>query len=243
LVRQNHVHLPPGAPDDEKHLKIKNERYLTDAAGEATVAWEGKSVDLRIWVSHPDRVPLHAMWAPAFQADGDKIPAEFRFELQPGTTIGGVVRDEGGKPVAGANVDIVNQAAFTPAGPSTQLGKRPVAVPWLTEEDSAIVTDAEGRWRATNIPSDEELSQPQYVKEMLIEPRFLGPPLRLQISHHNYGTYDARRDETQNGPPSLSELRKEETVVILKAKEQTSDQASGDANARDSANSAEARSR
>lgn len=244
LVRQNHIHLPFGAPDDAKHYKIKNERYQTDAAGVATVTWEGKSVDLRIWASHPDRVPLHAMWAPQFQADGDKIPAEFRFELQPGTTIGGVVRDEAGKPVAGAKVVIVNHAAFTPAGSTLQPGKRPEAVPWLTEEDSALVTDAEGRWRATNIPSDEELNRPQHIKGlyvqdgkvirlpedangMRIDPKFLGPPLRLQITHGKYAPYNGRRDWTLQGAPSLSELREGEAVVVLKPKVKTTENANG----------------
>lgn len=235
LVRQNHVHLPPGVPDDGKHLEIKNENYRTDMAGEATVTWEGESVDLRIWASHPDRVPLHAMWAPKFQTDGDKIPAEFRFELQPGTTIGGVVRDEAGEPVVGAKVDIVNQAAFTLAGPTTQPGKRPVAVPWLAEGDSAVVTDAEGRWKATNIPSDEELNRPQYVegryvqdgkiihhpqddKGMRIAPKFLGPPLRLQITHEKFAPYDGWRDWQKAGAPSLSELREEKAIVVVKPK-------------------------
>jgi hypothetical protein len=228
-VFQNHVHRLPGAPADSKQMNIKNKHYRTNAAGEATLTWEGETVDLRVWASHPGRVPLHAMWSTDFQSDGGKIPAEFRFVLKPGTAIGGVVQDETGRPIAGAKVEIYNiraiPYAMTPTG-SMRLGVRPVPVMWLAEGDAAIVTDEEGRWQATNIPSDEELDLSQIAKEMRLSPKAQTYPLRLRIIHNDFAPYDVYRDETLEGAPSLTKLRTGEAVVVLNARNQTGEDGS-----------------
>ncbi len=64
---------------------------------------------------------------------------ELRFE--PGTTIGGIVQDEAGHPIAGAE--------------STSSGLRPSARPCTASSRSApSETDAQGRWRLDVAPKD-----------------------------------------------------------------------------------------
>lgn len=220
-VFQNHVYLPPEASTNGKQPKIKNRRYLTSGAGEVTLTWPGDSVDLRIWVSHPGRVPLHAMWAKTFQSDGDQIPKEFRFVMKSGTTIGGVVKDESGRPIAGAEIEIENASATIPIPAGRTPSVRPVPAQWLAEGESSIETDAEGRWSASNIPSDLDLSADKRAESPRRPSKFSERPLRLQVSHADFITFNGRSPEMVKNVPALAELRKQEGVVVLKPKAST----------------------
>lgn len=194
-VFQNHVFLPDGAVNDGQHEKIKNHLYFTDEQGCIELTWQGKSVDLRIWVSIDGHVPLHAMWS-KFQSDGDQIPNEFTFELPRGTAIGGVVRDEKGTAIANARVEIRNVAAdrYNTLGSSENQSIRPFPSTWLAEGWSAVVTDNEGRWQANNVPSGDDAD------------------LRLRICHADYATLEGNGAQM----PSLRELRSQSAVTVLK---------------------------
>lgn len=267
-VRQTLTHLP-AAPKRSKITKYGD--YRTNAAGEATLTCEENSVYLYVLASHPERVPLHAIWQRELQPANGPLPEELRFTLKKGTTIGGVVRDETGNPIAGAKVEIYNLfyampasaaqvATLQPAAPSPikatettpsqpapqARNVRPTSLPWLAEGETAILTDDEGRWQATNIPSDEELTlSNKWPRPMTAVPTSeTALPLRLRISHRRFATHD---DSTQftsfdarpkyvndvayqapKGAPSLLELRSEEAVVVLKAKSEATLDVSGD---------------
>jgi RNA polymerase sigma factor (sigma-70 family) len=155
-VLRNHVYRMPGTEQPE----IENGDYFTDSEGKVTMSLSGESVDLRLWASRNGHVPMHAMWAKEFQSDGDRIPENFTFNLHPGTTIGGTVVDEGGRPVAGALVHVIDFSAasfhtFDPKKPSP--GVRPVRASSLSDGHEPIITDAQGRWRLGNVPADEDL--------------------------------------------------------------------------------------
>lgn len=192
-IFQNHVYLPDGAPDDRKNDQLKNHYYTTNENGQVSLSWPGDSVDLRIWVSHPGFVPVHAMWAESFQPDDHEIPKEFSIRLSPGTTIGGVVRDETGKPVAGAFVEIKSFSAmkYNILG-AEENRKRPVPSSWLAEGAEAIITDREGRWRAFNVPEGD------------VE-------LEIRVSHAQFATNEG----TGALRNSLRELRAETAVTAL----------------------------
>jgi hypothetical protein len=181
-------------------------------------------VDLRVWVSKPGYVPLHAMWAKQFQSDGDQIPAEFRFEMKTGTKIGGVVHDEKGRAIAGAKVEIYNASAIPlsvlKAFPTP--GIRPVPVIWLAEDDSAIITDAKGQWLASNIPDDEDLARAKAADVRRIRKDMLRLPLRLRVSHPDYATFDASQNANFPGSPNIAELRSQQATVVLKPKDDSS---------------------
>jgi hypothetical protein len=223
-IFQNQVHMPPLAPSVNKRTAIKNHNYVTDSAGLAMLTWPGESVDLRIWVSKAGYVPLHAMWAKDSQADGDQIPHQFQFVMKVGTKIGGIVNDEYGKPVKAAKVEIRNVASSvysivtnkSIAGP----GMRPVPVAWLAEDDSAIATDSEGRWTATNIPADAEFqtAEKDADRRFFKAPAFSKFPLRLRVKHPDYQPFDNSDGIDSVETPTLRELRRQTAVVILKKK-------------------------
>jgi protocatechuate 3,4-dioxygenase beta subunit len=227
-VFQNQVHMPPLAPSANKRTAIKNHNYVTDSAGLAILTWPGESVDLRIWVSKTGYVPLHAMWAPELQSDGDQIPHEFQFVMKKGTKIGGIIKDEDGKPVKGAKVEIRNAASSvytTITNKSVaEPGIRPVPTAWLAEDDSAIVTDSEGKWTATNIPDDAEFqaADKNADRRFFKAPAFSKSPLRLRVKHPDYEPFDDFDGIGSVGTPTLRELRSQSAVVILK-KKHTSD--------------------
>jgi hypothetical protein len=222
-VFQNHVHMPPLAPSPKKRTTIKNHNYVTDSAGHAILTWPGESVDLRIWVSTAGYVPVHAMWAKEFQADGDQIPNEFRFVMKAGTKIGGIVKDEDGKPVKGAKVEIRNAASsvytIITNKSVAEPGIRPVPTAWLAEDDSAIATDSEGRWTATNIPDDGELpTADKNVDLGSLQRGFTDSPLRLVVKHPDYEPFDDSKGIGSVGAPTHRELRSQTALVILKKK-------------------------
>lgn len=164
------------------------------------------------------------MWAIEFQSDGDQIPPEFRFVMKAGTKIGGIVNDEQGKPVKGAKVEIRNAASSvytTITNKSVaEPGIRPVPTAWLAEGDSAIATDSEGRWTATNIPDDAEFqaADKNADRRFFKAPAFSKSPLRLRVKHSNYEPFDDSDGIGSVGTPTLHELRSQTAVVVLKKK-------------------------
>lgn len=216
-VFQNQVYTVEG--NDKP--SIKNHDYLTDDAGKVVITWPGESQDLRLWVSKPGHVPLHAMWSRELQADGDKLPAEFRFPLTQGTTIGGRVLAADGKPIAGATIEIQNGNAGLPVR-SSEPGQRPVAVVTLAEASSAIQTDAQGNWTANNIPPDSELTKTAEARlaadgKPASEPSPKRNPLRLRVMHPDFQTFDMMANPKTADEPTLEQLRKRDATVVLKA--------------------------
>lgn len=89
-----------------------------------------------------------------------QLPGEFTFTLEPSTSIGGVVQDEQGQPIAGASVSISTPWSNM-AGASEEVS---------TNVDDNVVTDARGQWRSDQVPADLSklsirLKHPEYVTE------------------------------------------------------------------------------
>jgi protocatechuate 3,4-dioxygenase beta subunit len=70
-----------------------------------------------------------------------KLPATLELKLQPGIKIGGTIRDEAGKPIAGANVELSMPITWPRAASRVFT---------LTE----MKTDSAGRWQFDGAPSD-----------------------------------------------------------------------------------------
>ena len=104
-----------------------------------------------------DFVPLEATWEQ--RADVVRLPAEFTFTLEPATSIGGVVQDEEGRPIAGASVKVaVDHYSYG------RTGEIHVDQSYLKE----VMTDGLGRWRFDQAPGDLSalefrLRHPDYV--------------------------------------------------------------------------------
>ncbi|MHB8901223.1 MAG: carboxypeptidase regulatory-like domain-containing protein, partial [Thermoguttaceae bacterium] len=123
------------------NLPFGPNRYRTNAEGNATVeAPTGDAKDFQVLVSKNKYVTTGAVW----EGDGvsAQIPEKFSFTLEPGIIFGGIVRDEQGKPVAGAEVTVDGLKRRLPSSPR-----------WTSIHDT-VKTDAEGKWHVDRMPQD-----------------------------------------------------------------------------------------
>ncbi len=137
--------------DATVHAEIVNTRgedssedreLKADAEGVVQVELPKTFTHLRLW---PEKKRFASVWAIWDRAD---VPAEYTFQMEPGTTVGGRVLDEQGKPIAGAKVDVsLEKAHKDPRG-----GGRFDYVPWLASYTRAVTTDHDGRWQIDNLP-------------------------------------------------------------------------------------------
>ncbi len=103
--------------------------------------------------------------------DGRTLPPELVIKLDPGVAVGGVVRDDQGQPVAGAQVR-VNGAARDAAG---QV---------IEEEIETVETDAQGKWTCRSVPPN-----PQDLSFKVTHPEFL--PAEYDQAEEAEPGYDA----------------------------------------------------
>ncbi len=119
----------------------KSGNPVTDREGFATVEYDpnAKIANFSLTLRKPGYVPAHVYW------DGSKhplvIPATKTFPLEKGTTIGGVVNDEVGKPIEGATVSITMPAT------ESDLSSYHFFI-------ASLATDARGRWRVDEAPAN-----------------------------------------------------------------------------------------
>ncbi|HUK83270.1 MAG TPA: sigma-70 family RNA polymerase sigma factor, partial [Verrucomicrobiae bacterium] len=102
-------------------------------------------------------VPLEATWYSREAVA--RLPAEFAFTFEPITSIGGVVQDEEGQPIAGARVKV---SVFYSFGRNGEIHIDPSKL-------KAVMADGLGHWRFDQAPSDLSqlefrLRHPDYVQ-------------------------------------------------------------------------------
>jgi RNA polymerase sigma factor (sigma-70 family) len=90
-----------------------------------------------------------------------QLPGEFTFVLDPSTSIGGIVQDEQGQPIAGVSVSFSLHWPGNMAGATEEV---------YTNVDDNVVTDSQGRWQSDQMPTDlarlsVNLKHPEYVTE------------------------------------------------------------------------------
>lgn len=134
-----------------------NRKYYTDSQGVAIVKVPETPGMLRLFLSKKSYVPLFRGWEENWLKVGNRLPKEHIFTMQKGTTIGGVVKDEEGKPIGGVRVEVKYDGGDL----------------WhsLADGEEVPVTDAEGRWTLDNVPKDETIplslrfKHPDYVSD------------------------------------------------------------------------------
>lgn len=146
-----------------KPTKDRDLEGKTDAKGEVRFDVPETLYIFRLFVSEEGYVPMIAAW----EEDEDperSLPAEFTLHLRKGTVIGGLVRDEGGRPIRGAKVEVQCKGGAEADGRTTPLA-------WLAVGEHALTTDAEGRWSLDNVPAGDEvkvllnLNHPEFVRD------------------------------------------------------------------------------
>jgi protocatechuate 3,4-dioxygenase beta subunit len=117
---------------------LHDSQGTTDEEGRYTVALPaGTTTSLQLIVVHPGFAPIELRWARA-----EPIPESYTVSLEPGVPIGGTVRDEQGRPIAGARV-LLQIGAAPPGGRER----------YANSEIAAAVTDDRGQWRSETLPA------------------------------------------------------------------------------------------
>ena len=149
------VNVHSGIWTEEKGVK-GNHDYKTDSQGQAIVELPKTYFIVRLFVTKDSYVPLFRGWEQEWLT-ANRLPDEHTFTMRKGTVIGGVVKNEDGKPIAGAKVEVSCDGAD--------------CLTWLADGDDARLTDAQGRWTLDDVPEGDairlslRLNHPDYVSD------------------------------------------------------------------------------
>lgn len=152
-----------------KEPGYKNRDYICDDEGQTKFGLPKQIQILRLWATHKGHVGMFANWWPEHESKPREIPTEYTYRLEKGSTVGGVVKNADGEPIAGARVEA---RLVAPGGQveAAQLEVGPLPNIWLAEQD-AVKTDAEGRWSLDNVPAADDtevfvmLGHADYISE------------------------------------------------------------------------------
>jgi protocatechuate 3,4-dioxygenase beta subunit len=141
-------------------------------------------------LNKPGFVALQVSWDHFVGAARVEIPRQYTIKLEPGSTIGGIVQDENGRPIAGADVRISVPSSGRPRAGEPLIR---INVNQRTRSDQA------GRWKCDEVPD-----QPASVM--------------VSVSHANYVVEGPRRNISPfvRSPEKLAELRAQKFVTVLK---------------------------
>jgi beta-lactamase regulating signal transducer with metallopeptidase domain/uncharacterized GH25 family protein/thiol-disulfide isomerase/thioredoxin len=161
---------------NEKDFKA-NRDYKTDAEGTVTVELP-KTLDIfRLFVNKDGYVPLFQGWESNWLVS-NRLPQRHVFKMEKGITIGGTVKNEEGKPIAGAKVTVSCKG-----GNCREL---------LAYGDEARTTDAAGRWTLDNVPSGDAIQ----LSVRFSHPDYLSDQLGINIQQEQNITLASLRNQT-----------------------------------------------
>lgn len=141
--------------DFPKHVVLTSDRNGNCTLDFSAIKSKDKSFQTYTW--HPDYVDLRCGFGPFGIMP---TPKEYTFRLERGRCVGGLVVDHEGKPVAGAKVSV----NFIAGEPDVHLQPHFAA---LSQEP---ITDKDGKWTATQIPSKKFYPLSLFVKSLGFAP-------------------------------------------------------------------------
>lgn len=159
------VHIHAGIWSKDRSFP-PNQMNNTDAEGRVTVSLPDEFYILRLWASADGYARLFKNWEEDNIKNGDTPPADYTFRMIKGATIGGVIVDQKGDPIAGAAIGV--QASATHPGNEDRLRFGS----WYADEKSSdLVTDDQGRWSLDTLPPADDLkvtvktAHPEYIDD------------------------------------------------------------------------------
>ena len=165
----------PTAEQIQKGKFVRQQPYgtfaTTDAEGVLVLSLPEALAQFDLYITIPGYGPYWAGWSS--EGDAVSIPARLTAELEAGWSVGGIIVDDGGKPVADATVR-----------PSVHFKKRPGESRPIGSGGQAK-TDAAGRWRFDSVPAS--------LREVFVEtnaPGFM--PLRRTLTRGEFGVEPSR---------------------------------------------------
>ena len=136
------VHWSTGIP-----YTTSTNLLISDREGRASVQYAPNGEELwklRVEILKPGFVPKFVNWAAARGDLLEDMPAEYTTTLEPGTVVGGVVVDQDGQPVSGAQV-FVEGRGLTAMTSAEREG---------VDLAHSEVTDSEGKWLCDHLPAE-----------------------------------------------------------------------------------------
>jgi len=148
---------PVAGVDLEIRFRGETRKDVTDGQGRCRIEYgpqEPPSLSIR--ASKQGLVPTTVSWGPGSQ--GTPIPNSYTLALEPATSLGGLIQDEDGQPIAGVTVDLLV---------SWKGELKSFAAPGQT-----LKTDANGRWRCDTVPAKLDdvlirLDHPDYIRDAM----------------------------------------------------------------------------
>lgn len=145
--------IVPGRPDGEP-----DGRWTGNSLGETTVEFKGEDATgyrRRLQIFHPGYVSFEKGWNYFPQSPSAPIvdfPNELTVKLEHGVTIGGVVLDEGRKPLVGVKI-IPLRHTYGPGASQDSWPVWPLTYDWNAHSDAPHAeSDAAGRWQLDHFP-------------------------------------------------------------------------------------------
>ena len=148
-------------------------------------AW---SKTLRIWVRRSGFAPLFSIWWAKQDPDLTAMPDEFTYHLQPGTLMGGIVRNDDGEPIKGVKVEVM----YDDGGKPDPSAGRATFDTWLSNGVTAIRTDADGLWTLRNVPPGDDVQ----VRIKLSHPDYINDSNWGELQRQQFVTTRSLRDQT-----------------------------------------------
>ena len=134
-------------------------RRLTDSLGRYTLHWEPTPVadPLSFIVSayHPDHVPGGQMWYVEAGNVYAQLPAEATLRMPRGVSVGGVVQNERGEPLANIQVLMPGLRYLHSRNSANQETSHKMEYWWMPDESTVLATtDRSGRWVSSIFPPE-----------------------------------------------------------------------------------------
>ncbi len=144
------------------YLDNNKTTHHTDAGGNLLVPLLPKQPDyLGLFVAAPGYSPVKVEWRRT-GGSADPAPATYPLALEKGTSVGGIVRDNSGNPIAGVTVNLIIDKQSAESHEKADI--------W----DVPVRSDAEGHWRYDLAPEKPtsisvRLTHPGYVSDNFYE--------------------------------------------------------------------------
>ena len=140
---------PQGVEGD----RIIHSELITDNAGEIKLPIDRKRDTVRLWAGAPGKVSEFVWLNRGPDQQEAVLPQEYEFRLANGTTIGGMVVDDKGKPIQDVHV-CVQVPIIDPKAFDHSVNANPRVSNWLTDSfnQPKVKTDSNGRWQIDNAP-------------------------------------------------------------------------------------------